>query len=923
VDLSVNTSTTYQTIDGFGAALPMWGSNSWSDSDAQKLVGTGDNELGLSIVRTIIEPLDGNNLSNKNTWNTHTNALLAVQKYGGTEVQIMACPWSPPAAWKSNAALNNGGKLLPQYYDAYANYLNSYVTYMKDKGVKTNVVSIQNEPNWHPDYPSGDWSAEEYRVFLRDHGQKIQNTKLMVGETIGFQKSFTDTTLNDASAAANIDYISGHLYGPWDDVNHKPATNNLLSAYPLATQKGKHVWMTEWNHHKADNVNNADPVGGSVIWQDPQHEGVWNETLDDVMNSVHNAMEVNWNAYVWWWGRRYYSFIGETRTDVPNYSTPAGEILKRGWAFSQYSKFVRPGYKRVALSKTTKTNGLDITAYQGDNKLVLVILNRTNASVTNMTLGTPYKITNTEYFSTSRYRNREKMASSFSNQTVAIPEVGARSISTIVVSYGANTGTTSSSSMSSSSSAPSNSFAQNGDAESGINNWGTTATTASVTRSTSEHQSGTASVFITGRQAAWHGLTFNVGRLTDGNQYNVSVWVKLAAGTPDAAVTLTAKRQDDSDASTYNEFTNITTITASATEWRQLQGIYTQLGTAFEHFIIQSADTTASFYADSFSIQGDVAVGVPAACSLPKAPQWESTAPLISAKNGAFGIKDPSIVQYNGKYHIWATINDGTWRSVYLNFTDWNQADAATQVPMTGTRVGNTVAPQIFYYRPHNLWYNFTQWGRGYSTTTDIENVNSWTARKDFLTNGPAADSSKPELDYWVICDDANCHLFFARDDGVLYKSKTTRANFPNFNGYSIVMEDHRGNGNSFLFEAPNVYKIDGTNQYLLTVEAYRTPGYGPRYFRSWTATSLDGPWTAHADTEEAPFAGEANVTWPTGNKWATGISHGEMVRSGYDEYLTIDPCNMQFLYQGDSGTSLNGGYGGEPYKLGLLKLKK
>jgi hypothetical protein len=47
------------------------------------------------------------------------------------------------------------------------------------------------------------------------------------------------------------------------------------------------------------------------------------------------------------------------------------------------------------------------------------------------------------------------------------------------------------------------------------------------------------------------------------------------------------------------------------------------------------------------------------------------------------------------------------------------------------------------------------------------------------------------------------------------------------------------------------------------------------------------------------------------------------MVRSGYDEYLTIDPCNMQFLYQGDSGTSLNGGYGGEPYKLGLLKLKK
>ena len=89
---------------------------------------------------------------------------------------------------------------------------------------------------------------------------------------------------------------------------------------------------------------------------------------------------------------------------------------------------------------------------------------------------------------------------------------------------------------------------------------------------------------------------------------------------------------------------------------------------------------------------------------------------------------------------------------------------------------------------------------------------------------------------------DVNCHLFFSRDDGVLYKSKTSRENFPNFVGYEVVMEDHRGNGNSFLFEAANVYKVDGTDQYLLLVEAYNSEegAYGPRYFRSWTATDLD-----------------------------------------------------------------------------------
>ena len=308
-------------------------------------------------------------------------------------------------------------------------------------------------------------------------------------------------------------------------------------------------------------------------------------------------------------------------------------------------------------------------------------------------------------------------------------------------------------------------------------------------------------------------------------------------------------------------------------------------------------------------------------CDLPTSFEWEASAPLISPRNGVYGIKDPSVVYFDDKYHIFATINDDNWKSVYLNFSDWGQAASANQISMQGTRGGNTVAPQVFYYRPHNLWYNFTQWPRGYNTNTDISDVNGWTARRDFLRNGPPTESNKPELDYWNICDDTHCHLFFSRDDGVLYKSKTTRENFPNFDGYEIVMEDHRGNGNSFLFEAANVYKVDGSNKYLLLVEAYRTPGYGPRYFRSWTATSLDGPWTALADTEENPFAGNANVDWAAG-KWADGISHGEMIRSGYDEYLTIDPCDLQFLFQGDSGESLDGGYGGEPYKLGLLKLK-
>ena len=301
-----------------------------------------------------------------------------------------------------------------------------------------------------------------------------------------------------------------------------------------------------------------------------------------------------------------------------------------------------------------------------------------------------------------------------------------------------------------------------------------------------------------------------------------------------------------------------------------------------------------------------------ATCELKAPLKWVSTGPLISPKNsGWLSIKDPSVVKYNGIYHVYATYYDTAYKSMHTSFTDWNNAQQAPHISQNGTTVGNTVAPQVFYFRPHNKWYLITQWGGSYSTTDDINNPN-WSAKKKLLQGEPTN-----ALDFWNICDANNCYLYFARDDGALYVSKTSIANFPNFSGYTKVMEDHRGNGNQYLFEAPNVYKLDGQNKYLLMVEAWPS---GPRMFRSWTSSSLDGPWTALADTDSNPFAGNNNVEWPSG-KWANGISHGELIRSGFDERLTVDPCNLEFLYQGQAGNSSE--YNKIPYKLGLLRLKK
>lgn len=62
------------------------------------------------------------------------------------------------------------------------------------------------------------------------------------------------------------------------------------------------------------------------------------------------------------------------------------------------------------------------------------------------------------------------------------------------------------------------------------------------------------------------------------------------------------------------------------------------------------------------------------------------------------------------------------------------------------------------------------------------------------------------------------------------------------------------------------------------------------------------------------------NVTQP-GKRWTDSISHGELIRSGYDEELTVNPMNLTFLFQGVSEGERQGkSYGEIPWRLGLLE---
>jgi glucuronoarabinoxylan endo-1,4-beta-xylanase len=242
-----------------------------------------------------------------------------------------------------------GGSLSTGSYGAFANYLESFVTYMANNGVSLYAISMQNEPDYVPNYEGCGWTGQQMDTWVANNSS-VLTTRLMMPESASFNFSQSDPTLNDANAVGHVSIIAGHLYGA------------TIQYYTNAENHGKDVWATE---HYLTPSGSWPAIGDGIA----------------AAQEFHNAMTVgSYNAYVWWWIAQ--DSGGGSGSSNINYGLVdnSGNPTYYGYALGQFSRFVRPGSVRVDASNA---GSVLVSAYKNGTSGIIVAINPNgSASVT-------------------------------------------------------------------------------------------------------------------------------------------------------------------------------------------------------------------------------------------------------------------------------------------------------------------------------------------------------------------------------------------------------------------------------------------------------------------------------------------------------------------------------------------------------------
>ncbi|MBL7744082.1 MAG: glucosylceramidase [Chitinophagaceae bacterium] len=383
--VDVDTTSTMQTIDGFGYTLTggsayLINAMNTSEKNAllNELFGNGPNSISVSYLRLSIgasdlsqtvfsyddmpagqtDPTLANFSLSKDTVD-----LIPVLKQILTinpSIKIMGSPWSAPVWMKDNGS-SIGGSLQTQYYNVYAQYFVKYIQAMQAKGITIDAITIQNEPQHGGNNPSMVMSSAQQADFIKNHlGPVFQSagitTKIVIWDHNCDNPSYPVNVLSDAGARPYINGSAFHLYN--GDIS---ALSTVHGAYP-----DKQLYFTEqWT-----GANGS--FSGDLRWH------LKNVIIGSMRNWSRNALE--WNLAS---DPSYNPHTPGGCTECKGAVTIAGSNVVRNvgyYIIAHASKFVPPGSVRVASNNIGNLANAAFLTPSG--KKVVIVVNDEASTVT-------------------------------------------------------------------------------------------------------------------------------------------------------------------------------------------------------------------------------------------------------------------------------------------------------------------------------------------------------------------------------------------------------------------------------------------------------------------------------------------------------------------------------------------------------------
>ncbi|OOQ56947.1 glycoside hydrolase [Mucilaginibacter pedocola] len=371
---------------------------------------------------------------------------------------------SPPVQFTQNGlgyktVKDYRSNLKPEAYEAYAAFLVEVIKHFDGEGLHFNYISPVNEPQWDWYNKKGQasqegsaWANAEIHHAVETLDAALQKAKLSTqiltteagmlnylygGKTATsrqIQNFFTDSSkLSFAKLKTVPRIIAGHSYFTDSGDSAMVATRRHLS--DTAAKYGVKYWQSEYSMlgdgfregtkakrsqmdcalFLAKIINRDLTIGNATAWQ------LWNS---------YEPGSAEWDT-------RYYLIALK-----PNEQHTDGDfsITKNLWAMGNYSRFIRPGMKRLNMQRSDNMDDvkagqqLMLSAFNGGkDKLVIVAVNYTDEAMpVNLALKNFKSIRKYRTYTTSAAPEEDLKPSSvqkISNGIVVKP----RSVTTIVL----------------------------------------------------------------------------------------------------------------------------------------------------------------------------------------------------------------------------------------------------------------------------------------------------------------------------------------------------------------------------------------------------------------------------------------------------------------------------------------------------------